>query len=189
MSLNIAVVCGSVREDRRSIGAAKYIAGQVESAGHTAELVDFTKLALPFVDTPVPPGDLEGNYPYEEVRQWAKIAENADAFIFVAPEYNHGYSAIMKNALDWLYQEFHHKPAGLVGVSDGLVGGARVIEQLRAVCGAFAIYDIKENVMFRQVQNVVDADGKLIDPSYERQVNKLVAALVKASEAMKPLRK
>lgn len=189
MTLNIAIVCGSIREDRKSILAAHYIAGQVASAGHTPTVVDFTKLPLPFVDTPVPPGDLEGQYPYEEVRQWSKIAESADAFIFVAPEYNHGYSAIMKNALDWLYMEFHYKPAGLVGVSDGMVGGARVIEQLRAICGNFALYDIKETVMFRKVQDVLDSEGNLIDLSYERQVNKLVTALAKAAEAMKVLRK
>lgn len=189
MSLSIAIVCGSVREDRRSILAANYISEQVASAGHTPVVVDFTKIPLPFVDTPVPPGDLKGQYPYEEVRQWSKIAEEANGFILVAPEYNHGYSAIMKNALDWLYPEFEHKPVGLVGVSDGMVGGARVIEQLRAICGGFGMYDIKETVMFRKVQDIIDADGKLIDPSYERQVNKLVTALAKNAEVMNALRK
>jgi NAD(P)H-dependent FMN reductase len=189
MSLSIAIVCGSVRQDRRSILAANYIARQVEAAGHTAVLVDFTKLPLPFVDTPIPPGDLAGAYPYPEVMEWSKIAAAADGFIFVAPEYNHGYSAIMKNALDWLYMEFHHKPAGLVGVSDGKVGGARVIEQLRAICGSFAMYDIKETVMFREIQKVIDESGALIDPSYEKQVNKLIASLAKTAAVMQPLRK
>jgi NAD(P)H-dependent FMN reductase len=188
MSLSIVIVCGSVRQDRKSILAANYIAGQVQVAGHTPTVVDFTKLPLPFVDTPVPPGDLKGEYPYPEVMEWSKIASSADAFIFVAPEYNHGYSAIMKNALDWLYMEFHYKPAGLVGVSDGMVGGARVIEQLRALCGGFAMYDIKETVMFREIQNVLDDSGALKNPSYEKQVNKFIAALAKAAEAMQSLR-
>jgi len=189
MSLSIAIVCGSVREDRKSILAANYIAAQVVAAGHTAVVVDFIKLPLPFVDTPVTPSSLKGKYPYPEVMEWSKIAASADAFILVAPEYNHGYSAIMKNALDWLYSEFASKPAGLVGVSDGMVGGARVIEQLRALCGGFGMYDIKETVMFRKVQDVLDENGKLLDPSYEKQVNKLIAALVKVGEIMKGLRK
>lgn len=188
MSLSIAIVCGSTRADRKSILAAEYIATQVRVAGHTAIVVDFIKLPLPFVDTAVPPGDLKGEYPYEEVRQWSKIAESADAFILVAPEYNHGYSAIMKNALDWLYSEFEFKPVGLVGVSDGLVGGARVIEQLRALCGGFGMYDIKPTVMFRQIQNIIDDSGALIDQSYEKQVNKLVSALSRVAELMKVLR-
>lgn len=189
MSLSIAIVCGSVRQDRRSINVANYILEQVKLSGHEPGLVDFTKMPLPFVDTPVPPGDLNGQYPYEEVRQWSKIAHSADAFILVAPEYNHGYSAIMKNGLDWLYGEFAYKPVGLVGVSDGMVGGARVIEQLRALCGGFGMYDIKETVMFRKVQDVIGADGNLKDLSYERQVIKLIQSLTGVAQAMKSLRK
>lgn len=189
MSLNIVIVCGSVREDRKSILAANYAAGLVKEAGHNAEVVDFVKSPLPFVDTPVAPGDLKGNYPYEEVMQWSKVASNADAFIFAIPEYNHGYSGVFKNAIDWLYREFHHKPVALVGVSNGSVGGARVIEQVRAVCGAYALYDIKENVMVRKVQDVFDENGQLLQPIYEKQFKSMIQALVDAGIAMKQLRK
>ncbi len=188
MSLSIAVVCGSVRQDRRSINAANYISERVTVSGNKPALVDFTKTPLPFVDTPIPPGDLNGDYPYDEVKQWSKVAGSADAFILVAPEYNHGYSAVMKNGLDWLYGEFLYKPVGLVGVSDGLVGGARAIEQLRALCGGFGMYDIKETVMFRKVQDIIGNDGNLKDPFYEKQVDKLIQSLAQTAAAMKSLR-
>lgn len=188
MNLSIAIVCGSVRQDRKSILAANYIAEQVSAAGDTAVVVDFEKLPLPFLDTAVTPDKLNGVYPYKEVQEWSDIVRKADALVLVAPEYNHGYSAVLKNSLDWLSSEFGHKPVGLVGVSNGLVGGARVIEQLRPICGNFGMYDLQETVMFRKIQEVIDDAGKLIDPSYERQVSKLVSALAQAAEAMKVLR-
>ncbi len=188
MSLNIAVVCGSVRQGQQSIKVANYISQQIDSLGHESVLVDFTKIVLPFVDTPVAPGDLHGNYPYETVKQWSGIAATADAFILVAPEYNHGYSAVLKNGLDWLYSEFAYKPVGLVGVSNGMVGGARAIEQLRELCGGFGMYDIKETVMFRQVQNVFADDNSLLDTSYQKPVATLITQLSKIAESMKTLR-
>ncbi len=188
MPLNIAIICGSIRQERKSIFAARYAAEKVTQAGHTSTLVDFLELPLPFVNTPVPPGDLKKQYPDANVQKWSAIVDAADALIIVAPEYNHGYSATLKNALDWLFPEYRYKPVGLVGVSDGLVGGARMIEQLRTLAGNFNMFDIRETVMVRETQNVFDAQGNLVDQSYEKSFNGLIKALVKVAEVMKSLR-
>jgi len=188
MPLRIAVVCGSIRQERKSFAAALYVAEKIKQGGHEADLVDFTVLPLPFMDSAQEPSSLKKQYPDANVQQWSDIADAADAFVVVSPEYNHGFPGALKNAFDWLFPEFNNKPVGLVGVSNGATGGARVIEQLRLLAGNFAMYDIRETVMVKKAQDVFGADGTLVDASYEKQFDGLLASLYKAAEAMKQLR-
>lgn len=186
--LNILVVCGADRPGRQSIHPAQFLVDTVKAGGHNAELADFQKLPLPFINTPEAPGDLNGAYPDSNVQQWSNMVKSADALVLVVPEYNHGYPGVLKNALDWLYSEYDSKPVALVGVSSGGVGGARVIENLRPVLGAFQMWDIKETVMFRSVQDVFDEQGNLKDESYRKAVEGMLSSLYKKAEALKQLR-
>lgn len=188
MSLTIAVICGSVRKNRKSIYPARYVYQKIKDAGHESTLVDFDELPLPFVYTDPNPSKLNKQYPDENVRTWSSIVDAADGLIIVTPEYNHGYPGVLKNALDWLYPEFNNKPVGLVGVSDGVNGGIRAIEALRPVMANFGMYDIQQTVAVRSVQNVFDADGQLVDIKLEAQIDKLVNVLVKTADVMKALR-
>jgi NAD(P)H-dependent FMN reductase len=188
MPLNIPVVCGSVRQNRNSIIVSRYFAQRLEQAGHITQVVDFTELPLPFVDADPNPSKLKKQYPYPNVQQWSAIADQADGFIFVAPEYNHGMSGVLKNALDWLYPEFNDKPAALVGVSDGAGSGIRAVEQLRAIMANFALYDIRQGVNFAFAQKVFDEDSNLLDQSYLKRIDGLLNALAKVAEVMKQLR-
>lgn len=183
--LQIAVVCGTVREKRMSIHAANFIVEQLQKEGVNAVLVDFKELPLPFINSPVEPSDYNGVYPDPNVQKWSDIAKASDGFVLVTPEYNHGYPGVLKNALDWLYYEFDMKPVGLVGVSSGLVGGARVIEQLRPIVGYFGMYDIKPVITVRNVSKVFGEDGKLIDDKLLKQVPKFVQTLLAAAKIMK----
>lgn len=186
--LQIAVICGTIREKRMSIHAANFMMEQLKTAGVKAVLVDFKDLPLPFINTPEEPSAYKGAYPDANVQKWSQIAASSDAFVIVTPEYNHGYPGVLKNALDWLYSEFDKKPLGLVGVSSGLVGGARAIEQLRELAGGFGMYDIKESIMVRAVSKVFNEEGELIDESLLKQVPKFVASLIFASKMMKQAR-
>lgn len=188
MSLYIPVVLGTVREGRKSYFPAKFLVHMLESMGVQSELVDFKELPLPFLDAPLEPAQYKKQYPNPNVQTWSGIADMADAFVIVTPEYNHGYPAVLKNALDWLASEFAHKPVGLVGVSNGLVGGARVIEQLRPILENFSMFGIRETVMFRTVQDVFDEQGKLLDEKYEKQARGLIESLMFSAEAMKQAR-
>jgi NAD(P)H-dependent FMN reductase len=188
MKLNIPVILGSVREGRKSIFVARLLVQKLQEVGVESQLVDFKELPLPFVDAPVEPSRLYPNYPYPNVQAWSGIAEAADGFVIVAPEYNHGYSAVLKNALDWLYKEFEHKPVGLVGVSSGQVGGARMIEQLRPIMENFSMFAIRETVMFAKVREVFDEQGKLLDEKYYKPIDGLIKSLQFSVEAMKAAR-
>jgi len=183
--LNICVVLGSTRQGRKSEAPAKFIVEKIKALGHESELVDFKETPLPFFDSELLPVQLKGKYPHPNIQKWSGIAYKADAFVIVTPEYNHGYSAVLKNALDWLYLEFDHKPVGLVGVSSGVLGGTRAIEQLRPVIENFSMYSLRESVMFGNVQKVFGDDGKLLDDSYNKKVDGLLSSLVQSAEIMK----
>ena len=188
MSLHFAVVCGSVRNNRRSILPAKYIHQKITESGYTSTLVDFEALPLPFVYTDPNPSSLHKHYPEENVQKWSAIVDGADALIIVTPEYNHGYPGVLKNALDWLYPEFNDKPVGLVGVSDGQNGGLRAIETLRPVMANFGMYDIRQAVPLRSVQNLFSANGSLLDGKVAAQIASFIKVLGHTAEAMKDLR-
>ncbi len=187
--LNIPVVLGTIREGRKSIKPARYVLQKLIEKNIESVLVDFKELPLPFFDSPLPPSVLKEKYPYPNVQKWSAIAKAADAFVIVSPEYNHGYPAVLKNALDWLYPEFDHKPVGLVGVSDGAVGGARIIEHLRPIMENFSMFAIRETVMFARAQDAFDENGALLDASYDKKIDGLIKSLVFSAEAMKTAKK
>lgn len=186
--LNIPVILGSVREGRKSEAPARYILEKLKAAGVQTQLVDFKELQLPFVNCPLEPSEYNKAYPHETVNTWSKIADAADGFVFIIPEYNHGYSAVLKNAMDWLYPEFVKKAAGLVGVSSGKISGARAVEQFRTICGNFSMYDVRETVMFGPIKDAFDEQGNLKETKYEKQVDGLLFTLLAAAQAMKELR-
>ncbi|HTM69107.1 MAG TPA: NAD(P)H-dependent oxidoreductase [Candidatus Binatia bacterium] len=143
--LRIAVIVGSTRQGRFSEKPAAWMFEQVKALpGVEAELLDLRDHALPFYDEPITPSTFKGNYPNEAVARWSERIKAADAFVIVTPEYNHGYPAVLKNALDYVYDEWHRKPVGFM--SYGGVSGARVIEQLRLVSIELHMAPIREAV-------------------------------------------
>ena len=184
----IPVILGSVRDTRRSLAPAKLLVEKIIAAGHTSELVDFKEMPLPFYDLATVPVALKGVYPNENAQKWSNIAVRADAFVLIVSEYNHGYSAVLKNALDWLYMEFNRKPFGMVGVSDGKYGGMRAMEQLRQVIENFGAMAIREVVAFGPVQDAFDDKGILIDESYVKKIDGLLKSLGEFAQALKPIR-
>jgi NAD(P)H-dependent FMN reductase len=127
---HIGIVVGSTREGRFSERAAAWF--HTIAARRTdlsVEIVDLRDYPMPFFNEPASPAWMPPKDP-AAVRWAAKLAE-LDGFVFVTPEYNHGYSAALKNALDYAFQQFNRKPAAFVGY--GGVGAARAIEQLRMV--------------------------------------------------------
>jgi NAD(P)H-dependent FMN reductase len=92
------------------------------------ELVDIKDFNLPLLDEPLPP--IMGQYSKPHTKAWAAKIGSFDAYVFVTPEYNHGTSGALKNAIDFLFAEWNNKAAGFV--SHGGASGERVVEQLRA---------------------------------------------------------
>jgi NAD(P)H-dependent FMN reductase len=130
--INIKVIAGSTREGRFSDKAAAWIAEEIKKEeGVAVEVLDLRDYEMPFFNEPVSPAFKQEPYKNEVVARFTKKIAEGDAFVIVTPEYNHGTSAVLKNALDWVYEEWNNKPVAFV--SYGSVGGARAVEQLRLV--------------------------------------------------------
>ena len=104
--------------------------------------------------------------------------DRADAFVIVAPEYNHGYPGILKHVLDTNLKEYIHKAVGIVGVSSGPFGGTRVIQNLLPVMRELGLVTIFWDANFSQVQKCFDASGKLVDPAYPRRLDRFISELI-----------
>jgi NAD(P)H-dependent FMN reductase len=127
----ISIIVGSTRQGRFSEKPAQWIFQRLKNRGSVdARLLDLRDFPMPFFDQPVPPA-MPGRPPYENevVKKWTAEIARSDGFIFVTPEYNYGPSAVLKNALDWVYPEWNHKAAAFV--SYGSAMGARGVQQLR----------------------------------------------------------
>ncbi|RNL85569.1 NADPH-dependent FMN reductase [Halostreptopolyspora alba] len=124
--LRVAVIIGSVREGRAGTAIAEWFTGQVRRRDdYELDLVDLAEEPLPVV---LPDSDTVP----EPVTNLSRRLAAADAFVIVTPEYNHGYPASLKNAIDWFYDEWSAKPVAFVSYA-GRSQGIRSVEQLRQV--------------------------------------------------------
>jgi NAD(P)H-dependent FMN reductase len=127
--LNIKVIVGSTRANRFSEKPAQWIFNI--ASGHAdlqVELLDLREYPLPFFEEALPPGAAKDNYTNPQVVKWREKIKEADGFIICTPEYNHGYPAVLKNALDYTYSSWARKAVAFV--SWGGAGGTRGVEQL-----------------------------------------------------------
>lgn len=133
MKHKILVILGSTREGRYGDKPAHWITGVLRADRRfDPELVDLRDWPLPFFDQPKSPTRItDGNYGHEISNRWGQKIASADGFVIITAEYNHGYTAVLKNALDTVFREWNRKPVTFVGY--GNAGGARAIEQLREV--------------------------------------------------------
>jgi NAD(P)H-dependent FMN reductase len=122
--LTVAVIVGSVRQPRLGRVVANWFAALAQDHdGIRPDIIDLADIDLPAAETR--PGGCETS-PISD-----RLAA-ADAYVVVTPEYNHGYPAALKNAIDWHYREWRFKPVAFVSYGAGS-GGVRAVEQLRLV--------------------------------------------------------
>ncbi|MEJ0037731.1 MAG: NADPH-dependent FMN reductase [Gammaproteobacteria bacterium] len=142
----VSVIVGSTREGRFSEKPAHWILRHLEKrAGVDARLLDLRDFPMPFFDqpfTPAMPGRPE--FAHEVVRKWTAAIAQSDGFVFVTPEYNYGTSAVLKNAIDWVYAEWRRKAACFV--SYGSASGVRSVQQLRETAIELQLAPIRSSV-------------------------------------------
>jgi NAD(P)H-dependent FMN reductase len=167
--LFIPVILGTTRQGRMSAHPAELIAQELaKQAGVETELIDIAKLPLATDNA----GESLKHAPF------AAKMDKADALVVVAPEYNHGYPGLLKHVLDTCLKEYIHKAVGIAGVSAGPFGGVRVIQNLLPVMRELGLVTIFWDVNFSSVQNVFSADGKLLDDSFIRRIDKFLKELI-----------
>lgn len=165
--LNIKVIVGSTRKGRFGDKPARWMFEQAAAREEVAaELLDLRDYPLPFFDEPVSPAMTKEPYTDERVARWRQKIAEADGFVIVTPEYNRGYPAVLKNALDYVYKEWNNKPVGFV--SYGSVGGARSVEQLRLVAVELQMAPIRSGIHITAHWTMLDDKGELKAGSLEQ---------------------
>ncbi len=185
--LKIKIILGTTRPERFGIQPAEWALKLAkEQGGADFELVDLREVNLPLFDEPKSPA--EGVVPtHEHTKRWAKIVDEADAFIFVTGEYDHTIPAPLSNALQFLYKEWTDKPVAYVGY--GVMGGIRSIEHLRQMAGQLGQFDIDTHVVIPNYWAQLDEAGKWTPNERQtKTAQKLVKKLVFWTEIFKKAR-
>jgi NAD(P)H-dependent FMN reductase len=167
--LDIPVILGTTRKGRMSAHAANFMVGQLRQRNDVrTQLIDIREL------------DLRVDDAGEGVKdpRFADAMEHADGIVIVSPEYNHSFPGLLKHVLDSCLKEYIHKPAGIVGVSAGPFGGARMIESFQPVLRELGLVSIFWDVNFGSIDKVFDANGELLDEAYIRRSAKFINELV-----------
>ena len=175
--LNIKIIVGSTREARFSDKAAAWITGEIRKQKEIeAEALDLRDYDMPFYNEPVSPSYKQEPFKNKAVARFTKKIAEGDAFVIVTPEYNHGTSGVLKNALDWVYPEWNNKPVAFV--SYGSVGGARAVEQLRLNAIELQMAPIRQAVHIPQHWTLLDEKENLKDGALESFTKSAEAMLV-----------
>jgi NAD(P)H-dependent FMN reductase len=181
----IGIILGSTRPNRNGEQVARWVlefASQRQDAEF--ELVDLRDYPLPHLDEPLPPA--LGQYANDHTKEWAAKIASFDGYVIVTPEYNHGTSGVLKNAIDFLYAEWNNKAVGFV--SYGGVGGARAAEHLRLVAGELQMADVRQQVALSMITEF--ENFSVFKPGdYNRDaLNTLLDQVIAWSAALAPLR-
>lgn len=184
--MKLHVIIASTRPGRVGPTIAEWFAGQVpRELGFEVEVVDLVDVGLPLLDEPNHPS--ERRYLHEHTRRWSGTVDAADAFVLVMAEYNVGFTAALKNALDYLYFEWHHKPVGFV--SYGMTSaGLRAVEMVKPVLISLKMVPVHVAVSI-PLRLRLDADGVLHpDQVMTAAAQHLLTELLLMTHSLAPLR-
>ncbi len=183
--LDILVILGSVREGRMAEPVGNWVMSEAEARGDLAcELIDLGQWDLPLYPYPKPPA--AGAYDDPRQIAWGEKIASADGYILIAPEYNHGIPAVLKNALDTVYAEWNRKPVAFVAY--GGVGGARSVEQLTMVARELQMAPLEGSVHLMGVWNRRQGDGFAADAREQARLGHLFDELAWWGAALKKAR-
>jgi NAD(P)H-dependent FMN reductase len=155
----LQVIIASTRPGRVGVPVTDWFVERARAhAGFDIEVVDLAELALPFMDEPNHPRLRQ--YTHQHTRDWSAKVDSADAFVFVTPEYNHGFTAPLKNAIDYLNQEWHYKPVGFVTYG-GVSAGARAHNMLKQVVVPLKMVPVAEAVTIPFVTQFLNENGRI----------------------------
>jgi NAD(P)H-dependent FMN reductase len=183
--VKIAIIVGSTRPGRKGEAIAQW-AYEIARARTDADftLLDLATFELPLLDEPMPAAS--GSYSHPHTKAWSAAIASFDGYIFVTPEYNHGTSGALKNAIDFLYNEWLDKAAGFIGY--GYAMGARAIENLRLVMASLQVATVRPQV---GLSLFADFDrGTVFKPTemHAKNLHSLLDHVVAWSGALKTLR-
>jgi NAD(P)H-dependent FMN reductase len=184
---NLTIIVGSTRPGRAGAPIAQWFAARAKDhGGFDVNVVDLAELDLPLLDEPNHPRLRK--YTQQHTKDWSALVDAGDAFVFVTPEYNYGYPASVKNAIDYLHQEWQHKPVGFVSYG-GVAAGTRAVQQLKQVVTTLRMLPVFESVNIPFHTQFLDSDG-VFHPNevLDQAADAMLDELVRTEAALRPLR-
>jgi NAD(P)H-dependent FMN reductase len=183
----LSVVISSTRPGRAGVPIAEWFAAHARA--HKAfdiEVIDLAEVDLPFMDEPHHPR--LRLYEHDHTKAWSAQVDAADAFVFVTPEYNYGFTAPLKNAIDYLHLEWQYKPVGFVSYG-GVAAGTRAVQMLKQVVTTLKMVPIVEAVSIPFHPQFIDEDGLVqANDVMEQSATMLLDELALAESALRPRR-
>jgi NAD(P)H-dependent FMN reductase len=164
----LQVIVGSTRTERQADHVARWVNNRAAAHGaFDVEMLDLRDWPLPmFAEGIQTVGDF-ANPTYSDplVKRWNQKIAEADAYVFITPEYNHSIPAVLKNAIDSVFVSFafRNKPAAFVGYSGGQIGGARAVEHLAQIAIEAELVPLRNTVLLSTVQRAFLPDGAPVD--------------------------
>lgn len=186
---HILTILASTRQERFGETVARWLFPRVERRDDlTTEMVDLRDWRLPYYDWPASASRLTlTDYP-TDIQPWVRRVGEADGFLIVTPEYNHGYPAVLKSALDAVYNEWNRKPIAFVSYG-GAAGGSRAVEQLRQVAVELQMAPIRSGITFPYARRAFNAEGVPTDEGfYNQAASRMLDDLVWWAKALKQAR-
>ena len=183
----LLIVIGSTRPGRVGLPVGNWFEQHArEHGGFELVRVDLAELALPLLDEPKHPR--LGEYSQPHTFAWSEIVDAADAIVLVTSEYNYGYPAALKNAIDYLNREWVYKPVGFVSYG-GIAAGTRAVQQLKQVVTAVRMMPVGVSVNIPFVAQFLD-DQRVIQPNQPmtQAATEMLDELLALEEALRPLR-
>lgn len=174
----IPIILGTGRKGRQSEQVAKLIFRHAKKLNIKTEIIDVKNYASKFTI----PSWIED----KRTAPWKKIAQSANAFFWIVPEYNHGYPGELKNVIDQAFSEYRDKPCSIAGVSNGGFGGTRAIESFLHVLGAIGMILIPKQINFSFVEkDFSEMSEKELDEKYSKKIKETFAVLIEYSNKLK----
>ncbi len=183
----LLIVIASTRPGRIGLPVANWFCDQAtRHGGFELALVDLAELDLPLLDEPNHPRLRQ--YTKEHTHAWSATVDAADAIVLVTAEYNYGYPAALKNAIDYLNQEWRYKPVGFVSYG-GVAAGTRAVQQLKQVVSALALMPVTASVNIPFVQQFLGEDRVITGNEVMAQAaSDMLDELLRVQAALAPLR-
>jgi NAD(P)H-dependent FMN reductase len=183
----LQIIIGSTRPGRVGKAVGDWInEAAVAHGGFDVELIDLAEVNLPLLDEPKHPR--LGDYQHQHTKDWSATISRGDAYVFVIPEYNYGFNAATKNAIDYLHKEWQHKPIGFVSYG-GVAAGTRAVQMLKQVVTTLRMVPVFESVNIPFVQQFLDDERKFRpNDVLEQAATEMLDELLKVSGALRQLR-
>ncbi len=183
----LVIIIASTRPGRAGLPIGQWFAERARAfGGFEIDVADLAEIALPMMDEPNHPRLQQ--YTHDHTKAWSARIEAAEAIALVMPEYNHGYTAPLKNAIDYLVAEWAFKPVGLVSYG-GISGGLRAVQSLKPVLSGLRMIPLTESITIQQFNRFMTDDDRFVpDDTLEQAADTMLAELLRWNLALRPLR-